>query len=339
MKTPGLIGMSLYRANLILLKMKRSNSIERDIVNVVNIIPPGKKSIWYVNDAATALQAYRCLEKLEFKKSRVFFAALSADFKGETIDSFRNGEIEILIATIAFGMGCHVPDVEFIVHFFMPKELVDYIQMIGRGGRNGARANCLLLIATRVKRPLIAGSSDNAVRRHRTVKRSDAAAAYYHDNGVCLHRRLLEAAGEDFELYPFHNCVDKCTVCLKLGISTGLTAVRGLSMPPKLSRAKVPMEMSFEQLQQVRDAVATFHGVDQFLVADDGLLAALFTNPHGLLQKLIHPTFRHQFRHRLQDYELGGEELFDEAAVDEDDGEDEEEEEGEELDSDEPELL
>ncbi len=83
--------------------------------------------------------------KREGHSVKPYHAGLSKRVRNRNQEAFIRDNISIIVATIAFGMGIDKPNVRFIMHFDMPKNIESYYQQIGRAGRDGLRADCLLL--------------------------------------------------------------------------------------------------------------------------------------------------------------------------------------------------
>ncbi len=131
--------------------------------------------------------------KSQFAGVDFYHAGLSHDARGRVQESFRKGEIRILAATNAFGMGIDHPDVRLVVHFQMPANIESLYQEMGRGGRDGLDATCLLLYSKKDKglQSYFINTSDAAAdvidRRWRALE----AICQYAEGGECRHSGIL----------------------------------------------------------------------------------------------------------------------------------------------------
>jgi len=303
---------TLYRPNLKIVQMRRSNSLERDVAAVLNVTPAGTKSLWFVNDAKSALHLHNILvDEFHFTGSKVFYAALSKLYKSLTLLSFQHGETEILIATIAFGMGCDIRDIRLVVHFAIPNEMCDYIQEIGRGGRDGGETLCLALISSRTRPPAIEGWSDDAVRKGRCISRSDLSKRFIYERGSCLHLLLLRAAGEpETAASPFdweNGCGDRCSNCLGWGLQHQLDdTARVLPFKKRKRRALTGSPSLMAKLKVVRDQIAAEMGVQPYLVASNGDLQLIMDDPEHAYN-YVDAEFFNRFQRELDGDGEGGE--------------------------------
>jgi ATP-dependent DNA helicase RecQ len=145
-----------------------------------------------------------------------YHAGLSADERKRAQDAFINETADVVVATVAFGMGIDRPDVRFVVHTCMPKTIEHYQQETGRAGRDGQPAECVLLFSMgdmialkrMTERSLIeAGAPEALIEAQRTQLEE---MARYCRTPVCRHRALAEYFGE---AYTTPNC-QACDVCL-----------------------------------------------------------------------------------------------------------------------------
>jgi ATP-dependent DNA helicase RecQ len=141
---------------------------------------------------------------------RPYHAGLEDDERRRNQEAFIREDVQIMVATIAFGMGINKPNVRFVIHYDLPKSIEGYYQEIGRSGRDGLPAHCLLLYSY----------SDVAKQRYfidqkegnehiAAIQHLDAIVKYAEDELTCRRKPLLAYFGETYTQLKCQNC-DNC---------------------------------------------------------------------------------------------------------------------------------
>ncbi len=141
---------------------------------------------------------------------RPYHAGLDDDARRRNQEDFIRDNVQIIVATIAFGMGINKPNVRFVVHYDLPKSVEGYYQEIGRGGRDGLPAHCLLLYSygDAAKLKFFIDQKEGEERRV-AVQHLDAIVKYAEDEVNCRRKPLLTYFGEVYSVSKCDNC-DNC---------------------------------------------------------------------------------------------------------------------------------
>ncbi|MCW5909496.1 MAG: DNA helicase RecQ [Cyclobacteriaceae bacterium] len=143
-------------------------------------------------------------------KAAPYHAGLDPDVRMKNQDDFLNEEVDIIVATIAFGMGIDKPDVRFVVHYDVPKSLEGYYQETGRSGRDGLEGHCLMFYSHNDLNKLEKFNKDKAVQERENARVLLQEMEFYAESPVCRRKQLLHYFGEE---YKEDNCgmCDNCT--------------------------------------------------------------------------------------------------------------------------------
>ncbi len=150
------------------------------------------------------------LLKVNDIKAAPYHAGLDGPIRMKNQDDFLNEEVDVIVATIAFGMGIDKPDVRFVIHYDTPKSLEGYYQETGRGGRDGLEGNCLMFYSYNDILKLEKFTKDKSVTERDNAKVLLQEISDYAESSVCRRKQLLHYFGEKFE----KDC-GFCDNCLK----------------------------------------------------------------------------------------------------------------------------
>lgn len=142
-------------------------------------------------------------------KALPYHAGLDSATRSRNQDAFLYEEVDVMVATIAFGMGIDKPDIRFVIHYDMPKSLEAYYQETGRGGRDGGEGQCIAFYSYDDIVKLEKFMQGKPVSEQEIGKHLLFETVSYAESSVCRRRTLLHYFGEDFHEQNCNNC-DNC---------------------------------------------------------------------------------------------------------------------------------
>jgi ATP-dependent DNA helicase RecQ len=287
MRSPALFRGSFFRSNLHLYACRKDaigKLTTREAIRALLLERRGESGIVYALSRKSVEQLAAFLSESGIKAGG-YHAGMESEERSRVQDAFRKGELDVVVATIAFGMGIDKSNVRFVIHRDMPRSIEGYYQEIGRAGRDGLKSECVLFYSwadvMAYDRFADANSDDGAADRLRSQVREMHRLA---EASGCRHQHLVGYFGEG--LAP--NC-SSCDQCLGEDMAESLQnlgkryrskkdraqAVQGERKAKPAAELASSDEELFKALRELRSKLAIDRRVPAYMVFSDATLVEM----------------------------------------------------------------
>jgi ATP-dependent DNA helicase RecQ len=198
---------SFNRPNLYYEVRPKTNDIDRNIIKYIKT-QPGKSGIIYclsrkrVEDFAEILRTNGI-------NALAYHAGMDSQTRSNNQDAFLMEKADVIVATIAFGMGIDKPDVRYVIHYDIPKSLEGYYQETGRAGRDGGEGKCIVFYANKDLQKLEKFMQGKPISEQEIGKQLLEETKVYAESSICRRKMLLHYFGEEYTEENCGNC-DNC---------------------------------------------------------------------------------------------------------------------------------
>jgi len=212
MKNLGMTEATLFKSSFnrpnLFYEIRPKRDITKEIIKYIKS-NPGKSGIIYCLSRKKVEEVAEALN-LNGISALPYHAGLEPKIRAETQDRFLMEDAEVIVATIAFGMGIDKPDVRFVIHHDVPKSMEGYYQETGRAGRDGGEGVCIAFYAQKDVDKLAKFMKDKPVSEREIGTQILKEVIDYAESGVCRRKQILHYFGENFNETGCNCMCDNC---------------------------------------------------------------------------------------------------------------------------------